>query len=77
MRYPTGFGKNCWMADYRRVMREAALMRRVARLVESPGDAKFLGQKAEALYRAAQRYKVAILLFNSFVPGTGREEESG
>ena len=77
MRYPTEFGKNCWMADYRRAMREAALMRRVARLVESPGDAKFLGQKAEALYRAAQRYKVAILLFNSFVPRTDREGESG
>lgn len=71
MRYPTKFGKNCWMADYQRVMR------RVTRLVESPGAAKFLEQKAGELYRAARQCKERILLFNSFAPQTDREGESG
>ncbi len=79
MRYPTEFGKNCWMADYRNALCRAARMLRVSRLLEAshPEDAEALYTEFLSAFRATRHYKERILLFNSFVPWTdesGKEE---
>ena len=69
-----GLAKDCKMADYRDALSRAARMTRIANQGNlSDADAMFLTVEAMELYKAAQRYKEEILLYDSFIPWTGRK----
>ena len=66
-KYLTEYGKNCWMSDYRETMHRAARMVRIANQGNlSFTDTTFLATEAMELFRAAQRCKAEILLFDSY-----------